>query len=146
MPVSELAAVASSLIYEARRGGGGEPRHYPGGHRGAVAMAAEQLRHIATRVEDLCEDAGLERPRQLDFGMADIIHEWAQGESLSRVLYGTEMTGGDFVRNAKRLADVLQQIAVAEPYLGDHAEELADTARLAADQVNRGIVAYSGVD
>ena len=142
----QMAAVASSLIYEARRGGGGEPRHYPGGHRGAVAMAAEQLRHIATRVEDLCEDAGLERPRQLDSGMADIIHEWAQGESLSRVLYGTEMTGGDFVRNAKRLADVLQQIAVAEPYLGDHAEELADTARLAADQVNRGIVAYSGVD
>ena len=31
-----LAAVLSSLVYEARRGGDGEPRHYPGGSRASV--------------------------------------------------------------------------------------------------------------
>lgn len=70
----------------------------------------------------------------------------AQGESLSRVLYGTDLTGGDFVRGCKRLADVLQQIAVAGPYLGKRAETLAPIAKQAYENVNRGIVAYSGVD
>ncbi|NMA53646.1 MAG: DEAD/DEAH box helicase, partial [Bifidobacterium sp.] len=143
---SQMAAVASALVYEARRGNGGEPRHYPGGHRGAVAQAAERLRAIAAQVSDLCEDAALEEPRQLDFGLTDVVYEWAEGEGLYRVLYGTELTGGDFVRNAKRLADLLQQIAVAEPYLGEGSAGMARTARLAMEQVNRGIVAYSGVD
>ena len=143
---SQMAAVASALVYEARRGNGGEPRHYPGGHRGAVAQAAERLRAIAAQVSDLCEDAALEEPRQLDFGLTDVVYEWAEGEGLYRVLYGTELTGGDFVRNAKRLADLLQQIAVAEPYLGEDDADVARTARLAMEQVNRGIVAYSGVD
>ena len=70
----------------------------------------------------------LEEPRQLDFGITDIVYDWAQGESLSQVLYGTDLTGGDFVRNGKRLADVLQQIAVAGPYLADRAETLAPVA------------------
>lgn len=43
------------------------------------------------------------------------MYEWADGGSLGSCLYGTDMTGGDFVRTAKRLADVLQQIAVAQP-------------------------------
>ena len=64
------------------------------------------------------------------------MYEWADGGSLGSCLYGTDMTGGDFVRTAKRLADVLQQIAVAQ----------AGLAHEAADRVNRGVVAYSGVD
>lgn len=88
----------------------------------------------------------LEEPRQLDFGITDVVYEWAQGESLSQVLYGTELTGGDFVRNCKRLADVLQQIAVAGPYLAERAETLSPIARQAYERINRGIVAYSGVD
>ena len=61
-------------------------------------------------------------------------------------LSGTDLTGGDFVRGCKRLADVLQQIAVAGPYLGKRAETLAPIAKQAYENVNRGIVAYSGVD
>lgn len=143
---SQMAAVASSLVYEARRGGGGEPRHYPGGHRGAVASAAARLRVISTRIADMCQDAGLDEPRQPDFGLADVVYAWAEEESLSHVLYDTELTGGDFVRNMKRLADLLQQIGVAEPYLGEQRIQVAQTARTAAELINRGVVAYSGVD
>ena len=55
-------------------------------------------------------------------------------------------TGGDFVRNAKRLADILSQIAQIGSYLPESGDELAYTAVIASDLVNRGIVAYSGVD
>ncbi|NEG89229.1 DEAD/DEAH box helicase [Bifidobacterium aerophilum] len=146
LPPQCLASVLSSLIYEARRGGGGEPRYYPGGSQGPVAWAAQELRGIHGAIRMECEDAGLEAPAQLDFGIADIMYEWADGEELSEILRGRELTGGDFVRNAKRLADMLQQIATAAPILGSVGENLARTAHEAADQVNRGIVSYSGVD
>lgn len=146
LPPQCLASVLSSLIYEARRGSGGEPRHYPGGTQGPVAWAAQELRGIHGEIRIECEDAGLEAPAQLDFGIVDIMYAWADGEELSTILRGTELTGGDFVRNAKRLADMLQQIATAAPLLGESGEALSRTAREAANQVNRGIVAYSGVD
>lgn len=142
----ELASVVASLVFEARRGSGGEPRRYPGGIQGNVAVCAAQLKGIYASIVMLCEDHMLEEPRQLDFGITDIVYEWAQGESLSQVLHGTELTGGDFVRNCKRLADVLQQIAVSGPYLAERAETLPAIARQAYDRINRGIVAYSGVD
>lgn len=143
----QIAALLSSLLYEARRGEGGEPRRYPGGPHGLVAQRARELKYLDEQVLVLCEDAGMDSYLQpLDFGIVDIIYDWACGNSLAQVLEHTELTGGDFVRNAKRLADVLQQIAVAEPYMGEQHAMLAARAREAFDAVNRGIVAYSGVD
>lgn len=143
----QIAALLSSLLYEARRGEGGEPRRYPGGPHGLVAQRARELKYLDEHVLVLCKDAGMDSYLQpLDFGIVDIIYDWACGDSLAQVLEHTELTGGDFVRNAKRLADVLQQIAVAEPYMGEQHAMLAARAREAFDAVNRGIVAYSGVD
>ena len=143
----QIAALLSSLLYEARRGEGGEPRRYPGGPHGLVAQRARELKYLDEQVLVLCEDAGMDSYLQpLDFGIVDFIYDWACGDSLAQVLEHTELTGGDFVRNAKRLADVLQQIAVAEPYMGEQHAMLAARAREAFDAVNRGIVAYSGVD
>lgn len=143
----QIAALLSSLLYEARRGEGREPRRYPGGPHGLVAQRARELKYLDEQVLVLCEDAGMDSYLQpLDFGIVDIIYDWACGDSLAQVLEHTELTGGDFVRNAKRLADVLQQIAVAEPYMGEQHAMLAARAREAFDAVNRGIVAYSGVD
>ena len=141
-----LAAVLSSLVYEARRGGDGEPRHYPGGISGPIAIASSKLKGICEDIDILCEDHGLDEMQRPDFGILDIMYEWADGGSLGSCLYGTDMTGGDFVRTAKRLADVLQQIAVAQPLPFDGGERLAGLAHEAADRVNRGVVAYSGVD
>ncbi len=143
----QIAALLSSLLYEARRGEGGEPRRYPGGPHVLVTQRARELKYLDEQVLVLCEDAGMDSYLQpLDFGIVDIIYDWACGDSLAQVLEHTELTGGDFVRNAKRLADVLQQIAVAEPYMGEQHAMLAARAREAFDAVNRGIVAYSGVD
>ena len=141
-----LASVVASLVYEPRRGSGGEPRRYPGGLQGDIAVCSAHLKGVHASIAMLCEDYALEESRQLDFGLTDIVYDWAQGKSLSQVLHGTDLTGGDFVRNCKRLADVLQQIAVAAPYLGKRADTLAPIAKRACALVNRGIVAYSGVD
>lgn len=146
LPPAGLAAVLSALVYEARRGGGGEPRRYPGGMRGPIAVAAGSLKRIHASLDAMTEDAGLDDLPQLDFGIVDVMYDWADGMELAQVLRGTELTGGDFVRNAKRLADVLGQIAVAAPCLGEDRGDLAERAHEAADLINRGVVAYSGVD
>ncbi|WP_026645284.1 DEAD/DEAH box helicase [Bifidobacterium sp. AGR2158] len=147
LDAAQLAALISSILYEARRGEGGEPRRYPGGPHGIVAQRARELAELDDQVLMLCEDLGVTNYLQpLDFGIVDVVYDWARGDSLSEVLEHTELTAGDFVRNAKRLADVLQQIAVAEPYMGTEHVELAARAHEAYDAVNRGIVAYSGVD
>ena len=106
-----------SLIYEPRRGSGGEPRHYPGGMQGNVAVCAAQLKGVHASIAMLCEDYALDEPRQLDFGITDVVYEWAQGESLSRVLYGTDLTGGDFVRGCKRLAVASSPIQVSTEHV-----------------------------
>ena len=93
----------------------------------------------------LCEDEGLDDLQQLDFGIVDIMYDWASGNSLAYVLHDRDMTGGDFVRNAKRLSDILQQISTAEPYLPQGSTHLAQIAHEAMELVNRGIVAYSGI-
>lgn len=84
-----------------------------------MMQAANALRDMDGQIIALCEANGLENYLQpLDFGIVDLMYNWAYGDSLSEVLEHSDMTGGDFVRTAKRIADVLQQIAVAEPYLG----------------------------
>ena len=50
---------------------------------------------------------------------------------------GTELSGGDFVRWARQLVDLLDQLAkVAE-------EPVAGVARKAVDRVRRGVVAVA---
>ncbi|WEV71729.1 DEAD/DEAH box helicase [Bifidobacterium sp. ESL0790] len=142
----ELAAVLSSLVYQARRGGDNEPKRYPGGPDGQVAQVCGDLREIFADVEGMKDDADLEESEPLDFGIVDVMYDWSRGEDLAQILHGTEMTGGDFVRNAKRVADILQQIAMAYPYYEKGNPNLAESARAAVKMVNRGIVAYSGVD
>ncbi|RSX56031.1 DEAD/DEAH box helicase [Bifidobacterium dolichotidis] len=144
---AELAGVLSSIVYEARRGAGGEPRYYPGGPYGRVSEAVTDLKLLDTRLNMMCEDENVKSDLpMLDFGISDVIYEWASGKSLAEVLHNSELTGGDFVRTAKRLADVLQQIAVAQSYMPEDEQHIADVAHEAYDFVNRGIVAYSGVD
>ncbi|WEV42722.1 hypothetical protein OZX57_04540 [Bifidobacterium sp. ESL0682] len=142
----ELAATLSSLVYHARRGGDSEPRRYPGGPDGSVARACRSLREVFADVEMMREDADLDELEPLDFGLVDVMYDWARGEDLAQILHGTELTGGDFVRNAKRLSDILQQISTAAPYYEHDDPHLAEAAKKANQLVNRGIVAYSGVD
>lgn len=142
----ELAATLSALVYQARRGGDNEPRRYPGGPGGAVASSCRRLRDVFSDVEMMREDADLDELEPLDFGLVDVIYDWARGEDLAQILHGSELTGGDFVRNAKRLSDVLQQISTAQTYYEADNPHLAENARKANKLVNRGIVAYSGVD
>lgn len=142
----QLASVLSAFVYEARRGETEEPRRYPGGKGGGVFASCMGVREVFDDVQSRREDEDMEALSELDFGLVDVIYDWADGGTLAQVLRSSELTGGDFVRNAKRLADLLQQLSAARPYYEESHPGLFDSARRSAKLVNRGIVAYSGLD
>jgi len=135
---AELAAVTSTVVFEARRDMPG----LPAVPAGKVAAAIAEMRGIRARLQDVELDHGVPVTRDLDLGFAWAAYRWADGQSLDRVLAGaeqagTELSGGDFVRWSRQLIDLLDQLAkVAE-------EPVARTARAAVERVRRGVVAVA---
>jgi ATP-dependent RNA helicase HelY len=134
----ELAAAASTLVFEARR----DNAALPAVPAGKVAAAIADMRGIRLRLQDVEVDHGVPVTRDLDPGFAWAAYRWADGQSLDRVLAGaeqagTELSGGDFVRWTRQLIDLLDQLAkVAE-------EPVAVVARAAVGRVRRGVVAVA---
>jgi ATP-dependent RNA helicase HelY len=134
----ELAAVASTLVFEARREMPGQPA-VPAGK---VANTIAELRRIRARLEDVERAHGVPVSRDLDLGFAWAAYRWADGQSLDRVLAGaeqagTELSGGDFVRWARQLIDLLDQVAKGAE------QPVAGVARATVDRVRRGVVAVA---
>lgn len=61
----------------------------------------------------------------------------AQGQSLTSILKGSDLTVGDFVRSMKQIIDLLRQLRNAAP---QH-QLVIDQA---LKQIDRGVVAYAG--
>jgi len=135
---AELAAAASTLVFEARRDNPG----LPSVPAGKVAAAIGEMRGIRSRLQDVELAQDVRATRDLDLGFAWAAYRWADGQSLDRVLAGaeqagTELSGGDFVRWTRQLIDLLDQ-------LGKVADDIvARTARAAVERVRRGVVAVA---
>ncbi|TKJ31998.1 DEAD/DEAH box helicase [Blastococcus sp. CCUG 61487] len=135
---AELAAAASTLVYESRR----DLPSLPAIPSGTVAAAVGEMRRIRERLGDVEADHGVRVTRDLDLGFAWAAYRWADGQSLDRVLAGaeqagTELSGGDFVRWMRQLIDLLDQLAkVAD-------DPVASRARAAVARVRRGVVAVA---
>lgn len=143
-----FVAVLSAFVYESRRGSTGQPAHYPGGAKGDIAVAASRMQTIWYRMNTLCTDMDLEPLRPLDFGLVEVVFDWATGADLAQTLSNNrDLTGGDFVRSCKRIIDLLGQIEQVRDFLPDEGQSnIADLAHFARAIVNRSVVAYSGLE
>jgi ATP-dependent RNA helicase HelY len=138
---AELAAVVSTLVFEARRDTAGEPRlpagRVPDAWQRTVGLWAE-----------LTDDEGrhkLTRTREPDAGFAWPVYRWARGESLEKVLTaaevnGQELSAGDFVRWSRQVIDLLSQI---RDVLG-RSDQVGSAAADAVKALRRGVVAAGG--
>ncbi len=135
---TELAAAASTLVFEARR----DLVSLPAIPSGKVTAAVAAMRQVKARLSDVEAAHGVRVTRDLDLGFAWAAYRWADGQSLDRVLAGaeqagTELSGGDFVRWMRQLIDLLDQVAkVAD-------DAVASVARAAVGKVRRGVVAVA---
>jgi ATP-dependent RNA helicase HelY len=133
---AELAGLTSVFTFEAR-GQAPPDRSLPSGRLRDRWVRIERL---ALQLNVSEERAGLPLTRVPDPGFARAADAWARGEELAGIIEGGEISGGDFVRNVKQLIDLLRQIGELAP---DRAT--AATARQAADQLFRGVVAASSI-
>ena len=129
-----VAAVASVFTYEARGQGEGAV-----GFPSALAKQRwEDVASVAMELNGAEEEAGLPLTRPPEPGFMTLAYGWAAGGDLESLLDGTEVSGGDFVRNVKQLVDLLRQLGEVAP---DPATAAA--ARSASDRLFRGVVAAS---
>jgi ATP-dependent RNA helicase HelY len=132
----QLAAVLSSLVFEARRADevGHRPR-MPDAKTNAAMIEVRRIWHDVSLVE---RDSRLNRGPEPDIGFSVVAYGWAAGRTLSAVLHGSDFTAGDFVRWIRQVADFAGQIAdAAGP--GD----LRETARMLVRSMRRGVVTYA---
>jgi ATP-dependent RNA helicase HelY len=137
---AELAAAVSVVVYEARR----ESDEGSSVPRGAVADAIEETLKLWSELEAAEAEQSLSLTREPDLGFVWPIYRWTRGETLAKVLASgveAEMPAGDFVRWARQVVDLLDQVAAAAP----EASPVRASARAAMASVDRGVLAYRSV-
>lgn len=127
----EFVSVLSCMVHESRREG---EVKIP---RGQVPQALDSVSKMWAEITGTEGDTGVAIMRAPDFGFCWSAHRWASGHSLSSVLAGTDIAVGNFVRTMKQIIDLLRQIAQAEP-------SLAELCKRSLQNIDRGVVAYSG--
>jgi ATP-dependent RNA helicase HelY len=138
LDASELAAVCSAVVYEARREESVAPK-LPAGRTRQALDATHRLWGALSEAE---ADRGLPLTREPDLGFAWASYRWAKGDSLDRVLNsisenGPAMPAGDFVRWMRQLLDLLEQLSRADAV----PTGIRHTAAAAIAAIRRGVIA-----
>lgn len=133
---AEIAAIASTLIYETR-GDLEVPVEMPSAKTREVWHSLLRLFRRIRREEDA---RGLDLTREPDPGFAARAFAWASGLPLEQVL-AEDDAPGDFVRNMKQLIDLLRQLEEIAP-----TDPLREAIKRAIVGTKRGVVAYSSLE
>ncbi|WP_432394908.1 DEAD/DEAH box helicase [Pseudarthrobacter sp. L19] len=138
LDAAEIAALASVLVYQAKREDRGLRPKMP-------SVSLESAVDIVVRewsaLEDVEEANKLPLTGEPELGLVWPVFKWAKGRHLQEVLSGTDLAAGDFVRWVKQIIDLLDQLAKI-PGLEPRVSRLCSDA---ITLVKRGVVAYSAV-
>ena len=127
-----LAALVSTMTF--RKRGPGEPSTIRLG--GGFGSRFADIMGLASDIAEVESELGIDPALPPDPGFAHVIHGWSGGGELEDVL-DPEMTGGEFVRNVRLVADLLRQVSKVAP------DALAKVADAAGGRLVRGVVAMS---
>ncbi len=138
LDAAELASLASTLVYQAKREDRGLRPRMPSV---ALETAVDIIVREWSQLEDTEEQNRLPLTGEPELGLMWPMYKWAKGRHLQDVLSGTDLAAGDFVRWAKQVVDLLDQLAKI-PQLDPR---LTRICRESIDLVRRGVVAYSTI-
>ncbi|HSN38001.1 MAG TPA: DEAD/DEAH box helicase [Arthrobacter sp.] len=138
LDAAEVAALASVLVYQAKREDRGLRPKMPSV---SLESAVDIVVHEWSALEDIEEASKLPLTGEPELGLVWPIFKWAKGRHLQDVLSGTDLAAGDFVRWVKQVIDLLDQLAKI-PSLDPRVSRLCGEA---IKLVKRGVVAYSSV-
>ncbi|HVQ97817.1 MAG TPA: DEAD/DEAH box helicase, partial [Mycobacterium sp.] len=143
---AELAAVVSTVLYEARGSADSRGAGTPAGGRESTPRLRQALVRTRRLSGTLRADEQRHRitpSREPDDGFVDAIYQWASTGDLSAALAAAEESGsgsalsaGDFVRWCRQVLDLLDQVRNTAPE-----PNLRGSAKRAIEAVRRGVVA-----
>lgn len=138
---AELAAVASTCVFENRRDSGSKDDGVP---TEPLATAISQTWRIYQELSTDEQRHNLTVTRAPELGFATAVHQWTAGAPLEYCLRAAEASGatltpGDFVRWCRRVIDLLDQIK-----LTGYSNEVKAASRKAVAAMRRGVVALDG--
>jgi superfamily II RNA helicase len=155
LEASELAGVLSCFVFESKRASRAinaakkvttkkkKSLNDRLGHerRDSIVERVHEVRMIAAGIIEVESRFTVPHAKEPDGKFATTIAAWARGASLSTVLDVADVqigqtSPGDFVRNAKQVADLCEQLARM-----DHLPRVAEVAGEARDAVLRSVVA-----
>ncbi len=140
LDAASLAGVVAGVMFEPRSD---EPSPVPK-FTGATQVLGDAIRPTARLARELIAleaDFGISVTRPLDYGLVLPIYHWASGYGLDVVLADSDLAPGDFVRWARQVIDLLDQIALIAP-----TPPLRAAARQAIDYIRRGVVAQGALE
>ncbi|MFF2031559.1 DEAD/DEAH box helicase [Arthrobacter sp. NPDC058192] len=138
LDAAEIAALASALVYQAKREDRGLRPKMPSV---SLESAVDTVVREWSALEDVEEANKLPLTGEPELGLVWPIFKWAKGRHLQEVLSGTDLAAGDFVRWVKQVIDLLDQLAEIPTLDPRIARLCAQSIKL----IKRGVVAYSSV-
>jgi len=143
---AELAAVISTMVFEARGGDGPTPANVIDMPTARVRKALADARRLSARLRADEVRHRIGPTREPDEGFVPAVYRWATTGTLAAALdasdvagSGTPLSAGDFVRWCRQVLDLLDQVRISGPD-----QSLRTAAKRAIDDIRRGVVAVDG--
>ncbi|EZA51202.1 hypothetical protein DMN91_012752 [Ooceraea biroi] len=122
---AEIVALLSALIFQQRTDS--EPKLTP-----SLANACKIMNEVHAELEHLEQYYQLSTISPLNFGLVEVVYEWAQDKSFAEIMKMTDVQEGIIVRCIQQLGETLRDVknaavTIGEPVLKEKMEE-ASTA------------------
>lgn len=138
LDAAELAAFATTVVYQAKREDGGTRPRMPSV---SLETSVETVTQLWAALQDVEESHRLPMTSEPEMGLVWPMFKWAKGHSLQDSLHGTELAAGDFVRWTKQVIDLLDQLAKVPGMSTDFTR----LCKKAIELLRRGVVAYTTI-
>ncbi|XP_034176859.2 superkiller complex helicase subunit twister [Osmia lignaria lignaria] len=109
---AEIAALLSALIFQQRTDA--EPDLTPN-----LQRSCEVLKEIYTELETLEQHYQLSTLQPLNFGLVEVVYDWAKAKSFADIMEKTDVQEGIIVRCIQQLSETLRDVKNAAVTIGD---------------------------
>ncbi|XP_076748700.1 superkiller complex helicase subunit twister [Xylocopa sonorina] len=112
LPAAMIAALLSALIFQQRTGV--EVNLTP-----ELEMSCEELKQIHAELQSLEQHYQLATLQPLNFGLVEVVYDWAQSKSFAEIMEKTDVQEGIIVRCIQQLSETLWDVKNAAITIGD---------------------------
>lgn len=135
-PVEIIASLLSSMVFQQKNCS--EPNL-----TAELKKGIKQFKSVAQRIGEVQKECGLPEPvgdfvDQFNFGLTEVVYEWAHGMPFNKIMELTDVQEGITVKCIQRLDETLKDVKNAAHIIGD--PNLREKMEAASTTIKRDIV------